>query len=202
MSAVGRVALRRKEQSLPAGERQSDIERKWHVVWLRWRGDCGDLLQRGVQVDHVLIGHLRVVLVWKYRVEMPIRPLAIADGLRKLGQCPPADAVLPVRRDVGPVERAERRVQRPPAGQQRALGLDVRMAARATGHGKEISAALHGGGIGSGGLRPGRRQAECEEQRRKQTGHGAQKAASRHGHSAHIIFRRLVANQACVTPPG
>jgi hypothetical protein len=67
---------------------------------------------------------------------------AVAQRAHEIGVGPAADAMLRIGRDVGAVERAERRLQGPPAGQRRTLRLDVGMAAGAARRGEQIGAAF------------------------------------------------------------
>ncbi|RYE47516.1 MAG: type II toxin-antitoxin system RelE/ParE family toxin [Hyphomicrobiales bacterium] len=111
MAGVGLIAAWREEQVLPARHQRSQAKRKGHLVRLCRGGNRRHLLQRRIEIGNILIAHQRVVLIGERRVEVPRRPLAIADRPRELCQRPAADARLGVRGDVGRIERAEWRHQ-------------------------------------------------------------------------------------------
>ena len=85
------------------------------------------------QVAQIVVAHMLIGRVGKRRIKMfAVRRDALGHGGDELRFAPAADAVLPVRRNIGNIECAERRIERQPAAK---LGLVVllghRMAGRA-----------------------------------------------------------------------
>src|SRR5207248_864452 len=76
----------------------------------------------GVERGEVLAGELGEMVVRKRRIEMPAVAIdALAQRARKCLQRPATDAAVGVGRDVGAVDRAERRLDRRAAG----IGLAI-----------------------------------------------------------------------------
>ncbi len=107
---VGPPGSRAEEQQVPASERRAHVQREGQPV-----GGCRgpDRLarhQEGVERADILIGRAGEMRVGQRRVEVPPRardPLAHRPAERRLR--PPADPGLRVGRDVGDVDRSERR---------------------------------------------------------------------------------------------
>src|SRR5258706_2971632 len=114
-----------------------------------------------------------------------IGPLAFAQCFGEIGNGPAADAGLGMRRDVRAVERAERRLQRAPAGVRRRVLAVVVMPADAAARLGQVSAALR--------VALGRDERGAQEKKKPR-----ERGASRESQSLLFLAEALVAAAAAL----
>ncbi len=114
--------IRLMEQRVPSRQQGTKIERKRQLVSRNLRSHRR--LRHQISVERLQIGvaSLGEMRIGKRRIEMPAVAMdALAHGAFEGGIRPRADASRDIRRDVGCVDRAERRFQRSPAGVENAV---------------------------------------------------------------------------------
>src|SRR5262249_24506841 len=108
----------REEQHFPDADQRTPTVWKTKVVRLAGTIAGRQRSKVGPQIPHVLIRHSRERGIRKRgKVVRSVRPLALAHGANEVAFGPAADAVFRMRRDVGPVERAERCLEWASAGE-------------------------------------------------------------------------------------
>ena len=142
---AGRVGRHRRvihEQQVPARHQRPDVEREGQAGRRRLRVHRRARHQEGVDRRDVRLGGMGVVVVGKRRIEEPAVPVdAVPHRAGERGIGPGADPGRRVRRDVGGVHGAERRLHRLAPGIRRAVR--PRMAHRAIPHRRELRALGH-----------------------------------------------------------
>ena len=112
LRCIGPERLAVEEQQLPAAQRAADVERERHVVVAHPALHRRQRLEIGEQVAQILVLHALVRRVGKRgKIMPPVRRGSLHHRGDELRLVPLADAVVLVGRDIGNVERAERRFQ-------------------------------------------------------------------------------------------
>src|SRR6266852_2208352 len=133
----------RKEQRPPEHLQETPAEGRLHLMRLVRLRHRRTRLQIGVEVGDVRILHAGEGREREDGKEvMPVIVDALAQRVVELRRAPAADAVLLVRRDVGSIERAEGRRQRPAAGERLTAAFHIGVAASAIGGAEQNLAAL------------------------------------------------------------
>ena len=118
LRAVRLVGFTVKEQKLPTRDHKPLVEWKGKPVLARRRLHRLPRHQVSVERAVVLIADIGEVIVGECRIEMPALAIdARAHGAAEGRFRPPADPGFRIRRDIGRVDRAERRRHRKPAGE-------------------------------------------------------------------------------------
>src|SRR4051794_20961074 len=144
MGRIGMIRTLAKEQGLPARKHQPEIEREWKFI-CRSLGVHGlTSHEKRIECPVVLIGHLSEVIVRKSRVEvMPLAIDAFAHGADESCLGPVPDTRFGIRRDVGGIDRPERRWQGQSSGKHSAARS--RMANVAISNRSQLAPALDEG---------------------------------------------------------
>ena len=144
----GRVGLKYAglvEQRIPSRHQRAQVERKRQRILRRLRAHRRLRHQIGIERLHVGVGGPGEMRVGKRRIEMPAVAMnALAHRAFEGGIGPRADSGFDIGRDVGRVDRAERRRQRLAAGVEDAVRRGV--ADRAVAERGELLAARDGRG--------------------------------------------------------
>jgi hypothetical protein len=99
-------------------------------------------LEPGEKIGQILVRHQREAVIGKDRIEVPLRPLAVAHCARELLERPAADTGLRMRSDIGGKEGAKGRCECRPAGQRRSPIAGVGVAGDAPPDADEVGAAV------------------------------------------------------------
>jgi hypothetical protein len=150
---VGLIRALLQEQHVPGGHQRADVQREDEIVARRRRLDRLACHQIGIERLVVVVGDQGEMIIGKSRIEMRAVAIgAFAHGALEGLDAPVADAGLLIRRDVGRIDRAERRGHRETAGEGLAAGRSV--AGDAVADGGELRPVFHGFGIEAAGIGP------------------------------------------------
>ena len=148
LRGVGTEGLFVEEQKLPPADEAADVERERHLMGggtaLRGRQRA----QISEEIARVVEAHMRVSGVGKgWVIMLPAGRGALGHGGDELGLGPAADAVIGIGRDVGRIERPERRFQRLATAETGAVLLVLRgVAGGAAARREQLTAIVEIGG--------------------------------------------------------
>jgi len=118
LSGFVRQAALVQEHGLPGRQQEAPAERRGNLVRLVRLRDRRLRVDIGLEVADVPVGQMGERGIGEHReIRRTVRRLAFPHRLDKVRLAPAADAGVPIGRDIGRIERPERRLERPPAGQ-------------------------------------------------------------------------------------